>query len=91
MDAFVLRVLAEVRGHVLFEAGGGGVFLLLLRRVHLVGGLLEIPAAGDVRAEEVGLLVVEQVLLYRLLDLLGHTPQEGVEVVGLHLARGPCD
>ena len=87
VDALVFRVLAEVGGHVLFEAGGGGVFLLLLGRVHLVGGLLEIPTAGDVGAEEVGLLVVEQVLLDRLLDLLGHAPQEGVEVVGLHLAR----
>ena len=38
-------------------------------------------------AEEVGLLVIEQVLLDGLLNLLGHAPQEGVEVVGLHLAR----
>ena len=87
VDALVFRVLAEVGSHVLFEAGGSGVLLLLLGRVHLVGGLLEIPAAGDVGAEEVGLLVIEQVLLDRLLDFLGHAPQEGVEVVGLHLAR----
>ena len=87
VDALVFRVLAEVGSHVLFEAGGCGVLLHLLRSVHLVGGLLEIPAAGDVGAEEVGLLVVEQILLDGLLNLLGHAPQEGVEVVGLHLAR----
>ena len=82
VDALVLRVLAEVGGHVLFEAGGGGVLLLLLGRVHLVGGLLEIPTAGDVGAEEVGLLVVEQVLLDGLLNFLrdGLHPAERLKV-----------
>ena len=75
VDALVFRVLAEVGTHVFFEAGGSGVFLRLLGRVHLVGGLLEIPAAGDVGAEEVGLLVVEQILFDGLLNLLGHAPQ----------------
>src|SRR5262249_59483879 len=46
VNALVLRVLAQVGGHELFDVDGGGILFLLLGLVHLVGGLLEIPTAG---------------------------------------------